>query len=533
MSQTYSHLVDRLSTSRSTHSLSIKFCDRISNYLLSCRNSPAQATRSPKHRRWWQPVKFTAKAIALVLAIGILPVFADITSAQVDDRSTQQFNTQAEARVDETDLTNSPSQLPVTLLIETAIASLLLVGLLTAFFANRAMRPVKAVAPPDEKPKLEPNDSYSPLAILNSAVLEKVDITRQQITTIESAKIAMEIALKIRQAQYLSELLKTATKELRRALSADRVFVYQFNPDWSGSVIAESVLPGLPSCLKVKVNDTYFSESSQGIDKYLNGRVGVTNDIYSGDLTDCHIKLLEQFAIKAQMIAPIIKNSQLFGLLIVNQCSETRNWQAHEIELFSHLAKQVGSATEQVTFIEKQEADVERAELLAEITLRIRQAQFLEELLKTAVKEVRRALKTDRVVIYGLDSTNWDGIVVAESVAPGWPQTLRVRIDDPCFRDKFVEVYKQGHIRAIDDVYQEGRVEDCFRRMLEQFAVKAYLVAPILKNNELLGLLIAHQCSAPRNWQQEDIDLFAQLATQLGFAIEQVSLMENMEAEEE
>lgn len=476
---------------------------------------------------------FRTKIVALIIAIGMLPVLTDKTLAQADDRVVPQFNAQAEARVDNPDLADSPTQLPVTLLIETVVASLLLIGLLTAFFANRAMRPAKSVVDADDKPKLEPDESYSPLAILNSAALEKVDVSHQQIATIESAKIATEISLKFRQAQYLNELLKTATKELRRALSADRVFVYQFNPDWSGSVVAESVLPGLPSCLKIKVTDTYFSESNEGVEKYINGRICVTHDIYGGELTDCHIKLLEQFAIKAQMVAPITKNGQLFGLLIVNQCSEPRVWLPHEVELFSHLAKQVGVASEQVAFLEKQEADAERADLLTEITLRIQQAQFLEELLKTAVKEVRRAIKTDRVVVYGLDSSNWDGIVVAESVAPGWPQTLRVRIDDPCMREKYAEIYKQGHVTVIDDIYQEGRVEDCYRRLLEQFAVKANLVAPILKNNELLGLLIAHHCSEPRNWQQEEIDLFVQLAMQLGFAIDRVSLMEEMATDEE
>ena len=542
MSQISSHLAEQSSTSSRTtaftgiqiyNSDSIKIHDSRSNYPPSCRNNLDPATQLPKYRIWWQRTNFRTKIVALVVAVGILPVLADRTLAQVGDRAVPQFNAQAEARVDDTDLANSPNQMPVTLLIETVAASLLLVGLLTAFFANRAIRPAKSIVDADRKPKSEPDKSYSPLAILNSAALEKVDASHQQIATIESAKKATEISLKFRQAQYLDELLKIATKELRRTLSADRVFVYQFNPDWSGNVVAESVLPGLPSCMKIKVTDTYFSESNEGVEKYINGRICVTHDIYGGDLTDCHIKLLEQFAIKSQMIAPITKNNQLLGLLIVNQCFEPRVWLPHEVELFSHLTKQVGVASEQVAFLEKQEADAERADLLTEITLRIQQAQFLEELLKTAVKEVRRAIKTDRVIVYGLDFSNWDGIVVAESVAPGWPQTLRVRIDDPCMRDKYAEMYQQGHVTVIDDIYQEGRVEDCYRRMLEQFAVKANLVAPILKNNELLGLLIAHHCSAPRNWQPEEIDLFVQLATQLGFAIDRVSLMEDMETDEE
>ncbi|PSP08416.1 MAG: hypothetical protein BRC56_02200, partial [Cyanobacteria bacterium SW_9_47_5] len=134
----------------------------------------------------------------------------------------------------------------------------------------------------------------------------------------------------------------------------------------------------------------------------------------------------------------------------------------------------------------------------------------------------------DRVIIYGLDSASWEGTVVAESVAPNYPKTLNIKIDDPCFRDRHVEMYENGRIRAIDNIYQEPDLTDCHIRTLEQFAVKANLVAPIVKNNQLLGLLIAHQCSEPRNWEQHEIDLFAQLATQVGLAVDQVNLIEPM-----
>ena len=45
----------------------------------------------------------------------------------------------------------------------------------------------------------------------------------------------------------------------------------------------------------------------------------------------------------------------------------------------------------------------------------------------------------------------------------------------------------------------------------------------------MLGLLIAHQCSKPRVWLQSEIDLFTQLATQIGFALDQASLLEQVE----
>lgn len=516
----------------SSRSSNKKFSIKNNNYASTAQLSPI-ASQPVKYQKYSPPRcqrMIKVKALALVIAVGMLPGLASRASASYSIQQSPSLGNQAQqARIDNSEdiVSGTPSQLPLTLMIETIVASLLLVGLLTAFFANRSMRPIKTVAQEDKK-SIEPDDFSSQLAIIDSSALETADITEQQVAATEQAKLLTEISLRIRQAQYLEDLLKIAVKEVRRALKADRVFFYRFTPERSGFVIAESVLPGWPSCLKIKVTDTYFSNSNTGIEEYLNGRICVNDDVYTANLNECHLRLLEQFAIKSQMVAPVMKNHELLGLLIVNQCSESRNWQPNEVDLFVQVAKQMGFAIEQVTFLEKQEAEVEKATIITEVTLRIRQTQFLEDLLKTTVKEVRRALKTDRVAIYGLDSTNWDGIVVAESVAPGWPQTLRVRLNDPCLRNEYVEKFKNGHITVINDIYQ-SHVEDCYRQMLEQFAVKANLVAPIMKNNQLLGLLMAHHCSEPREWQQDEIELFAQLAIQVGFAIDQVSLLAQME----
>ncbi|WP_289501033.1 GAF domain-containing protein [Gloeocapsopsis sp. IPPAS B-1203] len=162
-----------------------------------------------------------------------------------------------------------------------------------------------------------------------------------------------------------------------------------------------------------------------------------------------------------------------------------------------------------------------QAELFKEVTLRLRQAVDIEDLYRTAVKEIRRAIRADRILLYQLDDATWQGSVVAESVAPGLPQTWRVKIDDPCFRERHMELYKQGRVRAINDIYHEPGLTDCHIKLLAQFAVKANLVAPIMHNDVLLGLLIAHQCDRPRVWQENEISLFARLATQVGFVISQ------------
>jgi methyl-accepting chemotaxis protein len=178
--------------------------------------------------------------------------------------------------------------------------------------------------------------------------------------------------------------------------------------------------------------------------------------------------------------------------------------------------------------LRRQEAETERAQQLSAITLHIRESLELESILNEATKDIRAALQTDRVVVYRLNE-QWEGNIITESVGSGWPVAKGVRIDDPCIKDRQAEAYRKGRVRAINNIHQAPDLTECYIQQLEQFEVKANLVAPLLVDDELFGLLIAHQCSGPRNWQQTEIDLFTQLATQVGLALEQANLLEQVE----
>ncbi len=180
--------------------------------------------------------------------------------------------------------------------------------------------------------------------------------------------------------------------------------------------------------------------------------------------------------------------------------------------------------------LREQEREAERIRLIADITLLIRKNFISEDIYTTAVNEVRQGLKTDRVIIYQLNPESWDGVVIAESVAEDWPKMIGVQIDDPCFGESYVEDYQQGRVRAIANIYQEPSLSNatCYINMLEQFGVKGNLIAPIITEGQLLGLIIAHHCESPRIWQPSEIDLFKKIAIQVGFALEQAKLLEEL-----
>jgi twitching motility protein PilJ len=356
-------------------------------------------------------------------------------------------------------------------------------------------------------------------ALNYTKLLEEIDTKANQ------TQVFVDLTRRIRESLNEEDVLKTTVEEVRKAISTDRVIVYGFDPDWYGTVIAESALPGFPKALWAKIKDPCFAEGY--VEKYQAGRVQATENIYEAGLTECHINQLEPFAVKANLVAPILKDDQLFGLLIAHQCSAPRNWRQSEIDLFAQIAMQVGFALDHARLLQRIDAESVRTQLLAELTRRIRESLNEEDVLKTTVEEVRKAISTDRVIVYGFDR-DWYGTVIAESVLPGFPKALWAKIKDPCFAEGYVEKYQAGRVQATENIYEAGLTE-CHLNQLEPFAVKANLVVPILKDDQLFGLLIAHQCSAPRNWRQSEIDLFAQIAMQVGFALDHARLLNQVE----
>ena len=177
--------------------------------------------------------------------------------------------------------------------------------------------------------------------------------------------------------------------------------------------------------------------------------------------------------------------------------------------------------------IELEDRD-KREQLVAQTSLRIRRSLKLESVLQTTVEEVRQLIEADRVLIYRLDSDG-SGITIAEATShPQWSIIDRV-IRDACLEQAWLEPYQQGHIFAAADV-DRANLSPCHLEFLKSFQVKANVAIPILlttpdsTTDRLWGLVIVHQCSGIRNWQEWELELLGLLTVQVAIAIQQGEL---------
>lgn len=431
-----------------------------------------------------------------------------------------------------TDIAFAPQrQLLLVLTLGTGLTALL-VGALAAYLAERATRPIITVTEAVER--LGQGELSTRVEVVGSDELSQLgENINQMATRLESLLWAQaaeteqvglfgDIAVSnARTVRDLEEVFEKAVHGALGILEAERVVVYRFTPDWRGYIASEAVVSGIPKALGEKIEDACIGEHL--LEEYRQGRVVATDNVYEAGFHPQHLQLMERLHIKANLVTPILKDGQLYGLLIAHHCRAPHLWQQSEINFLKELAIRVGLSLDRVNFFTLQQVETERAQALTAITTQIRDALRIEDIYQVAIQAVREMLDTDRAVVYLFDE-HWQGTIVAEAVIPPWPSALGANIADPCFAEQYVEKYRQGRVKAVENIYNEG-LSQCYLSQLEPFQVKANLVVPILAYNKLHGLLVTHQCSNPRAWSESEITFTKQVATQVGLALDRVDFL--------
>ncbi|HEY9836291.1 MAG TPA: histidine kinase dimerization/phospho-acceptor domain-containing protein, partial [Vampirovibrionales bacterium] len=222
---------------------------------------------------------------------------------------------------------------------------------------------------------------------------------------------------------------------------------------------------------------------------------------------------------------------------------------------------------------------IEQEQLLNQVTTQIRQSLELPTILSTAVEQVRRFLRVDRLAIFQFNPQNsaptleagngkpspetlgetfhlWDeiqsisddlesgdtdflyeqfplqreselGAITYESRASDEiPSLLRVQHEGGSFLPgaEFRDQYHKGFIQAIADVSLAYTLSPSCLQMLRDHQIQAQLIVPIVVQENLWGLLIAHQCFETRFWLPSEQNFLKHIAEHLALAIHQAEL---------
>ncbi|PSB18834.1 PAS domain S-box protein [Phormidesmis priestleyi ULC007] len=231
------------------------------------------------------------------------------------------------------------------------------------------------------KEQITPEGLY--LAVNGAIATVRLHTQLQQ--RIEREQVVWQITQKIHQSLNLDEILQTTAATVRQFLHTDRVLIFQLQPDGNGTVVAESVVAEWRSLLDLSIYDPCLAENylrfsrpesvthdvafaEDYVKRYRQGNVTAIPDIHSSNIDPCHIRLLAQFQVQANLVVPILHDDHFWGLLIAHHCAAPRSWQALEVDLLKELAIQVSIALRQAELYQQAQDELaERNQVEAEL----------------------------------------------------------------------------------------------------------------------------------------------------------------------
>jgi methyl-accepting chemotaxis protein PixJ len=375
-------------------------------------------------------------------------------------------------------------------------------------------------------------ESIAQIATQIGLVLSQAQLFAQREDDAHRAQILSNFSLQLRQSLKREDILHTAVELVRHALNLDRAVIFELDPNFNGTIAAESIAEGKLAIIGEKIDDSCLKEAGYG-----HGKFTACADIYRAGLSDCHIQMLERIQVRANLVVPITIDNCLLGLLIGHQCHEPRTWQSAEVDLFKQLGNQLALALNQASLIEEREATAKRSQLLSDITLKLRQsivpgrgfANDETEILNLALPEMLKVLGLDRASILIVDNYGEGaGKIIAEAIGEGEFSALNAVISAEDMFEILANGYEEGSFIQLNDL-TKSHFSPRLIEHLQAINIKAIITTPITVNNKFFGLFSGTMCQRTREWQQPEIDLMLQLAVQLNGALSQSQLVRQLE----
>lgn len=312
------------------------------------------------------------------------------------------------------------------------------------------------------------------LLLINEELETRVkERTAQLEQSAEEKQTISRIVRQMRQTLDLKQIFAKTTKELRTALNCDRILVYQFNSDWSGRIVAESVAEGWTklisqtansaltqvaidrdNCIFKTIEDTYLKESQGAIFNRGNSYRAV-EDVKEANFDPCYLELLEQLEAKAYLVVPIFysncectdeatraaleqNKNRLWGLLFAYELSAPRKWDSRAIEIMLQIGSQLGVA-------------VQQGELLAQT-----QKQATE--LSIAKNEAERANRAKSQFLANMSHE----LRTPLNAVLGYTQLMQMSAELPTVYEEYIDIIDSSgrHLLSlINDVLEMSKIE--------------------------------------------------------------------------
>lgn len=330
---------------------------------------------------------------------------------------------------------------------------------------------------------------------------------------IEREKLIAEIHNSIKNSQDLTEIFNHCVNKLRIFSQCDRVLIYQFQPDWSGRIVAESVAENILTTLGNIIIDSCFQSQAQVI--YPKQFPIIVNNIYLTKYAECHIKLLEKYQVKSNLVLPIYLHNQLWGLLIGHQCQDYRHWKLEDIDLFEEVSNQLKNIiTRKITEQKSTEIQLRESRDLNQWVAQIN-SHFINVTTDNFALEVNQTLQfigekvnSDRLCIFFFDDSS-ETMVMKYGWMSSECQILCQQVIQYNMLPCSCSLLKQGKSCLITNMDKLATFPQIEVENWRKMGAGSVFLNPLIWQNEIIGFIGTCCSEENHNWTENQLQLIS------------------------
>jgi GAF domain-containing protein len=337
--------------------------------------------------------------------------------------------------------------------------------------------------------------------------------------------LVRRITNRIRRSLEFEEIITVTTAEVRSLLKTDRVMIYKFHADDSGQVIAESIYENrLPSLLGLNfpaddipltARELFIKSRVRSVVNVDTQEIGQSHhhDLENGEtrseeihyrpVDSCHIEYLTAMGVKSSVVAPILYQDELWGLLVSHN-SQARLISESELEALQMVVDQLSVAIAQSTLLTQVRKTAEREAIINRIATLVHSLPtiVLQPALEVAVAAFNGVGGRLCIRNAAFDLHNGNMSSLTECLIPGNTcAKLYICGQQPVMPEQTIyplieqysvwqEHYKSGKYDtwAISDIYQTASLRS-LQPAFQPTKIRSMLMIPLQYRQQLLGYL--------------------------------------------
>lgn len=216
------------------------------------------------------------------------------------------------------------------------------------------------------------------------------------------------------------------------------------------------------------------------------------------------------------LVLPMMFDDEVYGIVVIGS-KHAGHFDAHDIQLGESISAQLGLAVHTQRQVAQLQRSMQQAQDLTRLGRMIQYAPRAEAVLPSVVREIKRVLGADYVVIQLLRGNYFQTMTASDvrevlTVHPIAPYEAHIlETENPVV----VTGREQAHVDALQ------------RDILRRLKLQAVVAMRLYVHDHPLGILFVNQ-AAQREWQREEIEFVRRAAQQIAYALENKRLLDEI-----